>query len=343
MAVMSWPRSVGRDHNAYPHLLATLLAEQPDIASVEEFSRARLLRRRYDVVHVHWPEFALNYRPWWRGVARSASCLALLWWARRRGAAVVWTAHNLAPHEPRLGRYGRWYLSAFQRLVDGAVYLSEDSRRRDPRRANRAGVVSPHPTYDTVTGRDPQAARARLDLPDGAPVLAFVGRLRRYKGVADLARAFAGADLDAWLVVAGAAEDPGETGALSTLAAASPRIRLRLGHQSDEDLADVLAAADLVVLPYRSVTNSGAALLALTAHRPVLVPALAVFDELGALVGDEWVQRFQPPLDAADLETALARLPAPGAAPRLDALRPETHALATLSLYEQARAARRGH
>jgi glycosyltransferase involved in cell wall biosynthesis len=52
------------------------------------------------------------------------------------------------------------------------------------------------------------------------------------------------------------------------------RITLRLERIPDDEVAALLAAADVVVLPYRRVTTSGTAMLALSHGRPLVVPAL---------------------------------------------------------------------
>jgi beta-1,4-mannosyltransferase len=89
-----------------------------------------------------------------------------------------------------------------------------------------------------------------------------------------------------------------------------------------------------VVLPFRDITNSCTALLALSFDRPVLVPALGAMAELQALVGDEWVRTYDdeltPDLLARALDWAVRR---PPGVPRLDALDWPEIARRTLSVY----------
>src|SRR5690606_36127483 len=65
-------------------------------------------------------------------------------------------------------------------------------------------------------------------------------------------------------------------------------------------------AADLVVLPYREILNSGTALLALSFDRPVLLPEAGAGDELTRRVGSEWVCTYEHELSATDIERGLA-------------------------------------
>ena len=64
------------------------------------------------------------------------------------------------------------------------------------------------------------------------------------------------------------------------------------------------------MLPYRSMHNSGAVLLALSLGRPVLVPANQVNDDLAAEVGPQWVLRYAGPLTTQVLAAAIAELAA---------------------------------
>jgi len=67
----------------------------------------------------------------------------------------------------------------------------------------------------------------------------------------------------------------------------------------------VLAAADLVVLPYDDILHSGSALLSLSFNRPILVPERGAMTELRANVGEEWVYTYTGTLTAGDVEATL--------------------------------------
>jgi O-antigen/teichoic acid export membrane protein len=53
-------------------------------------------------------------------------------------------------------------------------------------------------------------------------------------------------------------------------------VTLRLEHIPDDEMARLFADADVVVLPFRRITTSGSALLALSHGRPLVVPAAAM-------------------------------------------------------------------
>ncbi len=101
--------------------------------------------------------------------------------------------------------------------------------------------------------------------------------MQDYKGVTDLLAAFAAlpAGVPAELTVAGSCPDQPLRARLRALAeGAGHQVTLRLERLPDSTVTDLLAAADVVVLPFRRVTTSGSAILALCHGRPLIVPDL---------------------------------------------------------------------
>lgn len=351
LAVLASPAYVNR-RNPYTALLYDHL--RPLGVAATDFLPRTALARRYDIVHVHWPERTLFSAHAASAAVKTAAFLALLALARGRGARVVWTVHNLASHDQSFPAIERRLWRSFLRRVDGVISLSRIgltlARERVPHLASLPSAVIPigsfRSAYPATVGRG--EARRRLAVPEGARVLAFVGQVRPYKNLPALIRAFRGlADADAVLLVAGLAPDPGHARELAALAEGDPRIRLALGFVPDEDMQLYLQAADLVVLPYAEILNSGAAILALDFDRPVLLPHLGAMAELAATAGEAWVRTYDGPLDDRVLSEAMAwacgkRMLEAGRGERSPALAapwPELAAL-TLALYRAVLAAR---
>lgn len=230
--------------------------------------------------------------PWtWRRAARALEAFApgavvLKWWMpffapafassvgplRRRGTRVVLVCDNLVPHESRPfdGALTRWML----RNSDGYLVMS-DSVERDLDRlkpgAPRRRVD--HPLYAQFdAGRwTRETARAQLGLT--GDVALFFGYVRRYKGLDTL--------LEAWrtvrqrrpatLVVAGEPyEDAAPYRRLAAEAGGDPAVRLLLRYVPDAEVEALFKAADVVVLPYRSGTQSGVTHVAHALGAPVI-------------------------------------------------------------------------
>lgn len=297
LVVALYPAGSFVDNPYYAQLSAAV--ERHGVRTVRP-SLLRLLLRPPAAVHVHWPEFALWLRWTPLILAEAARFSLLLRLARTRDIPVVWTIHNVRPHQFD-GRTGHRLYASTARSADLVVCLSTASLERAravwPTIADTPAIVTPHGRYDV-----PAPPARRLD---GVASLLFFGRIRPYKGVEDLMTVFSGWPADARLTVAGKPLDGSTEASLRRLASQDPRIDLRLGYVPDAEVAQLFGTADLVVLPFNDVLNSGSALLALSHDRPVLLPDVPQFRELREQVGPDNVLLYDSPLEDADLERAL--------------------------------------
>jgi glycosyltransferase involved in cell wall biosynthesis len=241
-----------------------------------ELARGRLSGAR--VVHLHWVyAFGLN------GADRSAVirhaaeawfnvCLRVL---RLLGLRLVWTAHNVLPQTPTFGDDVR----ARRRLVAACDLVIAHSQATLGELAAmgivpRRSTVIPHGPFTAATEPDPD----RPSDADRQPrQLLFFGKVRPYKGVDTLLDAFAALppEFDAHLTVAGECGDTSLAARLTELASKSPdRVTLRLEWFPDAEASRLLHGADVMILPFREITTSGSAMLALGHGLPLVVPDL---------------------------------------------------------------------
>lgn len=247
-----------------------------------------LLGRGRRILHLHFFD-ELTQRPGRAATAaRSLGFLALLAALRARGVRLVWTAHNLAPHELHHPGWGFLVYRTVIRWSDAVIAHSQAARAALEARYGalpRATVV-PHGSYIGLYGppRPRGAARAALGLPAEGPLLLCLGALRPYKQIEALIGAFAGLppDTRGTLLIAGQAKSGAYAAELAGLAAAVPGVLLRPAFVPDAALPDHLGAADAVVLPYRSLLTSGILLWALSYARAVVAPAFGPVCELVA-------------------------------------------------------------
>ena len=304
MRVLAWPARANRNLNPYNALLYAAL-EQTGVRVLEWTGNFCDLEH-VDVLHLHWPESPLNLPdPSGINLVLEASRLA-----RAQNVRVVWTAHNLRAHAGIHPNLEREFWDGFCSLLDGVIALSESSRlallEAHPTLERVPITVIPHGYYRGVYPNtiSREEARVKLNLPLEIPVLAFVGQLRAYKGIPELLAAFSKLEGDVRLLIAGKPVPPEDAPHLETLAARDPRVRLELGFVPDDRLQVFLNAADLIVLPYRQILNSGSALLALSFNRPLLAPAIGSLPELAQTIGGGWVQLFKGDLEAGGLRDA---------------------------------------
>jgi glycosyltransferase involved in cell wall biosynthesis len=190
---------------------------------------------------------------------------------RSQGVPVVCIVDNAIPHEPRF--YDRLFTKWFVGRCDGYVALTEavaaDIRSLRP---DAQVLVLKHPLYDHFGAPMPMAeARKQLDVPADARVLLFFGLIRDYKGLDILLEAFADMDERYHLVIAG--EPYGDMAPYTERIARLPdpsRVHLQARYITDAEVPAFFCAADAVVLPYRSGTQSGITAIAQHFGVPVL-------------------------------------------------------------------------
>ena len=311
---------------------------------VKDFSPARALRGGYDLWHVHWPEDFLSYPSALMAAVYVVAELLLMALARCRGTRVVWTIHDLGPHDSHHPWLEALFWPLFLPMVDGYITLSEHAReqaqKQFPILQTVPGAVVPHGHYRPAYPAPVSQAQARKEweMPEDAPVAAYIGRIRPYKNVDALLRAFRAVDAsEARLLVAGNPTSEHLAEQIRTAAGADSRIQLALRFIPEDEMPSVLAAADLVVLPYDDILHSGSALLSLSFNRPVLVPERGAMTELRADVGEEWVYTYTGTLTAGDVNATLRaarRDDRPAQAP-LDHLDWDVLAGQTVALYER--------
>lgn len=303
-------RPAYRGINPYCQLLALELVDLG--VQVEEFATRPRANFDYDICHINWPRDVILYAPSARqAVLRGLLFLRLMLRLSWQGTRLVWTVHDIYPHERRYPRIESWFDRAFMPLIHGTIYLSESSRAA-AHTAHRAlrhkpSTVIPHGHYRDAYPKTVTRAFARqaIGLPPSATVLSFCGQLRPYKNVPHLIRQFrALPDSGLRLIVAGQPRVAGIETDVRQAAAGDPRVLLAVDFIPDDKLQLYLQAADLVVLPFSEISNSGSALLALSFDRPLLVPDRGSLPDLQQQVGSDWVKLYPGELTPQHLQEA---------------------------------------
>jgi glycosyltransferase involved in cell wall biosynthesis len=239
---------------------------------VPDMLRYRRRARAADVVHFQW--LAVQHLDGWllpeRAVAGAAS-------APRR--PLVLTAHDILPREARRGQR-----AAQRRLYDrfdAIVVHSEHGRRRltgelgiDPERVH---VIAHGVLEHLAAGGPEERASERPPFATELPVVLCFGLMRPYKGIDLLLEAWRGIE-DAELWIAGMPRM--DISALQ--AAAPPGVRFVPRFIGDDELPAYFRRADLVVLPYREIDQSGVLFTALAFGKPLLLSDVGGFPEIAA-------------------------------------------------------------
>lgn len=277
--------------------------------SVDHTTLKTLLKGKYDIWHRHWPEITLSDKNLPRAILKTLVFLFFMDVLRLKGAKNIWTIHNLETHEKLYPRLEKLFWKLFIPRLDGYISLSEAGQvgalKKFPKLKNVPGFIVPHAHYrgeypDTITR---QEARERLGVEPHHKVFLMLGNLRPYKNALALIRMFKSLpDPNYRLFIGGKAFFPELRNEIQQAAANDPRISLYLDYVPVEDVQVYLRAADLMVLPYTEILNSGSALLSLSFDCPVLVTRKGAMAELQNSVGKEWVHTFEGELTTSVLE-----------------------------------------
>ena len=209
-----------------------------------------------------------------------APCLGTICRIIRRNlhSKVVSIVDNLIPHEKRTGDIPliRYWVNS----VDGFIAMSRSvmeeietftKRLRTPRPVR----FCPHPLYDTFgLPVSKQEAKTRLGIDRDLSCILFFGFIRDYKGLDLLLNAFADERLQKYplkLLVAGEFyTDPKPYYELIAKLKLGDRVIMSNDFIPDSAVADYFCAADVVVQPYKSATQSGVTQIAYHFNKPMI-------------------------------------------------------------------------
>src|SRR5262249_24139966 len=149
MRIVAYPAYWNRTLNPYNALLYENMS--PLVAQISEYAPLRAMPRGVDVFHVHWPDRVILDGSSSRRLARSLLFLRRVALVRACGTDVVWTVHNLIPHEPASPVLSAFFWPMFLGMLDGAIFLSEASRSQaydyHPALRRKRSAVIPHGHY----------------------------------------------------------------------------------------------------------------------------------------------------------------------------------------------------
>lgn len=244
--------------------------------------RKRFRYVRPQILHLHWADKFCLGGSFPSAVWKTIEFLRDLDYVRESGTKIVWTIHNLANHdrkhlmlESALRRYLVENASAFIVHSETAKQAVIESFR--PSKKKHLWVL-PHgnyiKAYPNRVGRE--SARAALNIPADRFVFLFLGRIQPYKGVLRLVDAMRSVRelTNATLLVAGDAGNDSYAEKIREGAKLDSRIQLHMQFVANDKIQNFMNAADAVVLPYRRILTSGAAMLAMSFGKAVIAPNL---------------------------------------------------------------------
>lgn len=234
------------------------------------------LKYKPDYIHFDWV-VSYYYRRWrWLTYASVPLFCGQVLLARWLGVKLVWTLHNLLPHDAAEAGVHRFCQRFLARRCEWVRVFGLNSVERAANElripADKFRVV-PEGDY---TGMYPnlisqESARERLRLPTLGKVFLYLGLIKPYKGVLELAQVFRQTrQPDDFLLIVGKIMDVkyGE----DLKASLSANIALVDKFIPADELQVYFKAADVVVLPFHKIENSGSVIMAMGFAKPIIAP-----------------------------------------------------------------------
>lgn len=253
--------------------------------------------RGKDIFHIHWVNAFVPSAHIWKTPLFNTFAywvyVTNLFGIKMLGYKLVWTAHNVMPHEPVfingkdiLAR--KWLV----RLSDLVIVHSETAKRHllehglHPKKIVIIPIGSYVGVYPNTISQ--KKARGKLHVPFDSFAYLFLGLIRDYKGVDTLITSYNAICSDKTsLIIAGACHDNDLRTKLKKLCVNN--VLWREGTVPDEEMQDYFAAADIVVLPFKKMTTSSSALLAFSFEKTVIVPSMGNLSELPASIAYTYI------------------------------------------------------
>ena len=269
--------------NPYQKALASAL--EIEGCAVSLGALRQVFWKRFDILHVHWPDPLFLSDSWIKTIAKTSLSLFTILVAKFLGTRLFWTVHNMSSHEGRFSHIENCATRLMVGLCDGIVAHTSHSKellsqkyRIPEARIHVIPIGDYSGFYANSLGRE--SARGCLGYGVLETVFASVGVIRPYKGLPELINAFnAISDVNARLLLAGRPIDD-ETGEeIGGLCEGNDRIRSVLKFIPDDDLQIYMNAADVIVFPYRKITTSAAVMLAMAFGKAIVAPSLPFMKE----------------------------------------------------------------
>jgi glycosyltransferase involved in cell wall biosynthesis len=243
--------------------------------------------RGYRILHIHWVfQFSL---PWARRAQWARQLME--WWfavylrmAQFAGFEIIWTAHDLLPHEQVFANDVRardMLLSKSKIVIALSEATAKELRELGARHVDiipYGPFASPYPVTLTT-----EVSRASFGFGVDDVVVTLIGRIEAYKG-ADLlllAAAQLPTSSKIKILLAGACSDETYRNELRRLAKeGGTRVIAVLEWLPEDDVARYLQATDIAVFPFREITNSGSVMLAQSFGLPVVITNLLSLSDI---------------------------------------------------------------
>lgn len=280
--------------NPYHHLLFEALENcevnilQKPIPYILPLTRAIIKNDSVDIIHLDWLYKFYMVDDFTQSVLLNTIITAIrtinfildLLFVKVLRVKIVWTVHNKYHHERRYFLI-EWATNIIVGNVSDSITVKCDSAKKTISRIYK--ITDPSKIYTVPDGNYIHAYRSDMQknigefIPESNNkfIYLYFGSIRPYKGVKRLIRVFHSINVknaELWIVGNPMNESIGKE--IYQLASRDERVHTRLEYIPDEEVQYYMNGADVLVLPYQDILNSGTVYLGMSFGKPIIAPSI---------------------------------------------------------------------
>jgi D-inositol-3-phosphate glycosyltransferase len=200
---------------------------------------------------------------------------SIMKWSKNKKTKVISIVDNAIPHESRPG--DKVLTKYFVNNSDAFMTLSQEVKKDLRTFEYRKEIwFTPHPLYDHYGDLlDTQLAKTKLNLDTSKKYILFFGLIREYKGLDLLLEAYASTNEihdSVEIIIAGEYYDKRDKyDQMITELGIENKIHQSEGFIPDEEVNQYFSAADVIIQPYKTATQSGVTQVAYHFEKPMII------------------------------------------------------------------------
>lgn len=267
------------------------------------------------ILHYHWLEFqdlkSLAGIPW---------KLFCIWLFTMFGGKLVWTIHNLEPHNQKWiklhHKIHRWMAARSSKLCIHCPYVAPIVQKKYNVDGEKL-VWVPHPSFPAdFKSREISIAylskKFGINIRPDKPLLLLFGNISMYKGIEEMLNLISSAELDVDILIAGPIKK-GESllsDRINRRTETNPNLHLLYRFIEEKWIPYIFGATDICVFNFSSIFTSGSVEMALSYRKKIIAPQMGCLNEL---TDTEQVYLFSKKSDKIKvLKDVIAELPYDG-------------------------------
>lgn len=279
--------------NPYQKLIYTSLRKIYNVYSTgfspKQLTKEYLLAKRpgSSILHLHW------LHPFYdaENQASVTKFIDAIIYAKELKYKIVWTAHNLMPHEMNESTEKN-HLHVRKSIIKLCDHIIVHDLRAGEALGHKFRIeqekisVAPHGLYEKTMQPNPELKRklkSALQIDPSRFTVLLAGRIRGYKGIERALKIFTKGPMNllsnTTLIIAGYPDDENIDSLIMRAAAEFKNIKYVRGSISDQDLETLFISADACLLPYEKSATSGLAYLSLSYSTPLITSNLPAFED----------------------------------------------------------------